>query len=264
MIVYLVKDNELIPFSVHNSKSFFDETKKLISEGQPVVVKYEHNSLNTYWESEFSENPKEYVKDITQSRFVNLKERKLNKSVDFKNFIYSQGSFNRIIKWKNIPLYKTCYDYSIYPAVLTEVKPKTIFELGTGDGASCIWYQDILKSHNLNSKILTFDTFEPVKKFKGIEYYKFDLENIENFKIKECPHPWLIIEDCHVNLKGILNFFDKKMIQGDYLIVEDNDKNKQEIIQNFMKNKKYQVDTRYTDFFGYNNCSFVNGVFKKS
>jgi cephalosporin hydroxylase len=217
LIIYLVKDNELIPFSVHNSKPFFDKTKKLISEGQPVVIDHKQNALNTYWEYEFSENPKKYVSDITQDRFVDLKERSVNKLIDSKNFVYSQGSFDRIIKWRNIPLYKNCFDYSIYPTLLTEVKPKTIFELGTGLGASCIWYQDILK-----------------------------------------------IEDCHINLKGILNFFDKQMIQGDYLIVEDNDETKQEIIQNFMKNKTYQVDTRYTDFFGYNNCSFVNGVFKKS
>ena len=229
-----------------------------------MVVKNKYNTLYTYWESEFFSNPKKYVKDMTHSRFVDLKERKWYRSANPENYLYSQGSFDRVIKWKNIALYKTCYDYSIYPAVLTEVKPKTIFELGTGDGASCIWYQDILKSHDLNCKILTFDTFEPAKKFKGIEYYKFDLKNIENFKIKECPHPWLIIEDCHVNLKGILNFFDKEMIQGDYLIIEDNNKAKQKIIKNFMKNKKYQVDTRYTDFFGYNNCSFVNGVFRKS
>tara|TARA_R100000995_G_scaffold53120_1_gene25845 strand:- start:230 stop:1024 length:795 start_codon:yes stop_codon:yes gene_type:complete len=264
LIIYLVKDNELIPFSVHNSKPFFDKTKKLISEGQPVVIDHKQNALNTYWEYEFSENPKKYVSDITQDRFVDLKERSVNKLIDSKNFVYSQGSFDRIIKWRNIPLYKNCFDYSIYPTLLTEVKPKTIFELGTGLGASCIWYQDILKAHNLNCKIITFDKSEPIKKFKGIEYYKFNLENIENFKIKECPRPWLIIEDCHINLKGILNFFDKQMIQGDYLIVEDNDETKQEIIQNFMKNKTYQVDTRYTDFFGYNNCSFVNGVFKKS
>ena len=53
------------------------------------------------------------------------------------------------------------------------------------------------------------------------------------------------------------------MIPNDYLIIEDNVTFKQEVLQKFMKDKKYYVDTRYTDFFGYNNCSFGNGVFKK-
>ena len=38
------------------------------------------------------------------------------------------------------------------------------------------------------------------------------------------------------------------MIPNDYLIIEDNVTFKQEVLQKFMKNKKYHVDTRYTDF----------------
>ena len=111
MIVYLLKDNELVPFSIHNSKSFFNETKKLISEGQPVmVVKNKYNTLYTYWESEFFSNPKKYVKDITHSRFVDLKERKWYRSANPENYLYSQGSFDRVIKWKNIFYLPCCFN----------------------------------------------------------------------------------------------------------------------------------------------------------
>ena len=223
----------------------------------------EENRILSYWENEFEKNPIEYINDTVSSRFVSLDERHSNRLVDDKNFIYSQGSFNRIMRWRGVPLYKNCYDYSIYPNILTELKPKTIFELGTGDGASCVLYRDILKSHDINCEIITFDLYEPVKTFEDIKYYKFDLCNIDKIKIQDCLHPWLIIEDCHVNLNGILNFFDKKMIPNDYFIIEDNVTFKQEVLQKFMKDKKYYIDTRYTDFFGYNNCSFRNGVFKK-
>ena len=107
------------------------------------------NRILSYWENEFEKNPIEYINDTVSSRFVSLDERHSNRLVDDKNFIYSQGSFNRIMRWRGVPLYKNCYDYSIYPNILTELKPKTIFELGTGDGASCVWYRDILKSFNV-------------------------------------------------------------------------------------------------------------------
>ncbi len=178
-------------------------------------------------------------------------------------FDYTCGSFNRVMRWRKIPLYKNTYDFALYPTILTEIQPKTIIELGTGDGASCIWYKDILQSNNLESKIITFDTHKPVQYFEGIEYEQFNLNNINEVIFNNCPHPWLVIEDCHSNLSGILNYFDKQMISGDYLIIEDNSKRKQKIMDEFNNINNYAIDTRYSDFYGYNNCSFSDSILKK-
>ena len=53
------------------------------------------------------------------------------------------------------------------------------------------------------------------------------------------------------------------MISGDYFVIEDTTAKKQKVITDFLKNEKYFIDTRYTDFFGFNNCSFADGVLKK-
>ena len=222
------------------------------------------NRVLSYWENEFKKSPEEYAKDIFQKRFVSIDDRKIqHRLLDDKNFIYSQGSFDRIIRWRDIPLYKNCYDYTLYNNILTEIQPKTIFELGTGDGASCIWYRDILNIHSLECKINTYDLYKPVRIFDTISYFQCDLNNIENVVVDNCPHPWLIIEDCHVNLTGILKHFDSNMISGDYFVIEDVSAEKEQVINNFLEDKRYLIDTRYTDFFGFNNCSFANGVLKK-
>ena len=39
--------------------------------------------------------------------------------------------------------------------------------------------------------------------------------------LKTLPHPWIIFEDCHINMHGILDLLNKFMIKGDYLFVED-------------------------------------------
>tara|TARA_Y100001937_G_scaffold119146_1_gene174437 strand:- start:1171 stop:1905 length:735 start_codon:yes stop_codon:yes gene_type:complete len=222
------------------------------------------NRVLSYWENEFEKNPQEYVKDILQKRFVSINERKIqHRLLDDKNFIYSQGSFDRIIRWRDIPLYKNCYDYALYNNILTEIKPKTIFELGTGDGASSIWYRDMLNAHSLECVIKTYDLYKPIRTFETITYHQCDLNNLDDVKLDDLPHPWLVIEDCHVNLNGILKHFDNSMISGDYFVIEDMSAKKEKVVTEFLEDEKYLIDTRYTDFFGFNNCSFADGVFKK-
>ena len=87
------------------------------------------------------------------------------------------------------------------------------------------------------------------------------------------PHPWFINEDVHVNVVGLLEYFDEFMEPGDYLLVEDTNPIKptklgQGLIKNlgydplgnekleqvtmFMKDRShcYLVDQYYNDFFG--------------
>ena len=38
---------------------------------------------------------------------------------------------------------------------------------------------------------------------------------------QKLPHPWYVIEDSHVNVTGLLEYFDRFLQPGDYLMVED-------------------------------------------
>ena len=88
------------------------------------------------------------------------------------------------------------------------------------------------------------------------------------------PHPWFVTEDSHVNMLGVLEYFDNFTEPGDYICVEDTNplfapQGSQELskqmafehvgveklktLKTFMKNRshRYVVDQRYTDFFGW-------------
>lgn len=87
------------------------------------------------------------------------------------------------------------------------------------------------------------------------------------------PHPWFITEDAHVNVAGVLEYFDRFTEPGDYICVEDTNPilpnqagqglakelgytplggAKLGAVKVFMQDRvgRYLVDQRYTDFYG--------------
>lgn len=97
---------------------------------------------------------------------------------------------------------------------------------------------------------------------------------IDYFPPQELPHPWFITEDAHVNVTGVLEYFDEFTEPGDYICVEDTNpivpnspgqglakelgytplgSVKLDAVKLFMKDKgeRYLVDQRYADFFGW-------------
>ena len=93
-----------------------------------------------------------------------------------------------------------------------------------------------------------------------IKFFRGDSNNVEVLwdQLEIMPHPWLIIEDSHVNINGIVSHFEKGMVQGDYIIVEDtrSKKGSEMVIP-----KSLKVDQLYCDFFGRNATCSVNSIF---
>ena len=96
-----------------------------------------------------------------------------------------------------------------------------------------------------------------------------------SFTVTGLPHPWVVIEDSHENVSGILEHFLGYMEVGDYFVVEDTHPyipaqlgygriSKEEytpcgskllkIVKEFLTKheKECAVDSYFTDFFGYN------------
>jgi cephalosporin hydroxylase len=200
------------------------------------------------------------------------------------NLISSQGKCWGPMIYKNLRLYKTYYDYCLYPMIIQEIKPLTIIELGSGNGSSAIWMNDICKSINLDTIIYSLEIHDIKKKLKenkmiksllDIHFINGDAYKIEKYFPSELlnilPHPWLIIEDCHHNTFNIMNYFHNFLKKDDYMIIEDPDEidtgNKEleglSIIKFMQKHaQNYVVDVKYCDFFGKNNCSFPDSIFK--
>jgi cephalosporin hydroxylase len=201
----------------------------------------------------------------------------------FQNWMSVQGKSWGPIIYKSLQLYKTHYDYTIYPMILQDIKPKTIIELGSGNGSSAIWMNDLCKSFQLDTKMYSLDIYDVNIYLKGKKMYKplldinfiqGDVYNIEKYfpvnLLEKLEHPWLIIEDCHHNTYNMMVYFHTFLKQNDYIIIEDPDEIdfKTELhglsLIKFMKeyHNQYVIDTKYCDFFGKNNCSFPDSIFK--
>jgi cephalosporin hydroxylase len=103
-----------------------------------------------------------------------------------------------------------------------------------------------------------------IPKDSSIIYKHFDVNNIKSLKFEVINHPVLVIEDAHVNIAEVLEYFDNILKDGDYLFVEDTiDDEKYNIFSNFIKDKEYLVDANYCDMWGYNNSYNLNSILKK-
>ena len=62
----------------------------------------------------------------------------------------------------------------------------------------------------------------------------------------------------------LLTEIDQFLSKDDYLIVEDTiDEQKYQQMLEFLENDKYEVDTYYCDFWGYNNTWNFNSFLRK-
>jgi cephalosporin hydroxylase len=189
-----------------------------------------------------------------------------NRLYDGLPFLASQG-VHSLIRWKELPLYKSTFDLTIYSMMLQEVKPDIIIELGSGSGASALWLADTASALGLNTHVYSFDINKPLINHNKVTFIEQDLNKIDKlnkssfwefFKGKK-----ILIEDAHVNVNDLLHMFDSILKKDDYLIIEDSSI-KQDIISHFAHEKepKYKLDQFFLDFFGTNITSCINSIFK--
>lgn len=240
--------------------TFFDNvTRRQLSNDNYLDIDYCHIFEN--------------LQNSKENRFISYFDR-LNISKSYSNkrmydglpFLTSQGTHS-LFKWKNIPIFKSTFDLTIYMMIIEEVKPDIIIELGSGLGGSAIWLADISKSLGLNTHVYSLDINKPELTHSNVTFLKQNLNNTEelnkNTSWDQLKGKKILIEDAHVNLLNILNFFDKYLNKNDYLIIEDSI-SKDEQIKNFLYNKdeKFKSDQFYLDFFGTNITCCVDSIFK--
>ena len=185
--------------------------------------------------------------------------------IGYYEFVTSQG-MKECMHWRGVPVFKTVYDFSIYSMMLWDLRPGTIIELGSGMGASAVWMADLLKAFNIDSHIYSVDLNKPELVHEGITFVQGDCTKVETIFSKEfletAPHPWLFIEDAHVNVCGVLTYFHQFFTGGDYVVVEDSAL-KHDELGKFLSPRSgcYKVDARYTDFFGRNATCARDSIF---
>ena len=174
-----------------------------------------------------------------------------------------------LMRWRGIPLMKNVFDFAMYPALIAELRPQTIFEVGSGLGGSAIWFADHLTFCGIAGRVYSVDRVKVAAEHPGVEYFEGDCSDPERLfgaeLLRTAPHPWLVVEDAHHNVGGVLEHFHKYLSPGDYLVVEDSDV-KRETLRQFVAAHPgaYLVDTRFTDNFGRNATCAADSIFVRT
>lgn len=215
----------------------------------------------------------DFLNRAESSRFVDptdrlsrsLREVHASMAADLVTVHRSQG-VHTTLTWAGLPLVKSVYDAAIIPMLISEVRPTTIIELGSGSGASAIWMADAAASAGLKPTVLSVDQNPVAVRDARVTFRRGDLTEVEmvldRAELAALPHPWLIVEDAHVNVDKVLTHFDAVLRSGDYLMVEDSIVKRDELLA-FVDSadRRYDLDTRYTDAFGENVTSAVDSIF---
>jgi len=221
--------------------------------------------FGTYLKRNFNVLPKDKQEDIKnirkQQRFASFSDRPNTSHIHIDNFLMSQG-VKDCISWKGIALGKSIHDFALLPMIIWENRPATILEIGSGEGASAIWMADICSSFKFMTRVYSIDLKPPNIKYERVTFSKGNSKGINNtmFDVEVLPHPWIILEDAHVEVNKVIRYFTKHMYDGDYIIIEDSRSKMQSKLKvpNTLK-----VDTYYCDYFGLNATSSMNTILRK-
>ena len=209
-----------------------------------------------------------------QGRFVEFSERETSQIHYHARFgiefgadvlLTCQGA-PTLMRWRGKPLMKNVFDFAMYPALIAELRPQTVFEIGSGLGASAAWFADHMALAGVHGHVHSVDRVKPQLDHPMVNFYQGDCHAPEGLFARDllanAPHPWLVVEDAHQNVAGVLEQFHKFLTPGDYLVVEDSDI-KREALRRFVGAHPglYLVDTRFTDNFGRNATSAADSIF---
>ncbi|XP_064632588.1 uncharacterized protein LOC135490935 isoform X2 [Lineus longissimus] len=198
-------------------------------------------------------------------------------------------------RWCEVSMMKGATDLTTYQEMLQEIHPRTIIELGTWLGASAAWFGDLAKIFGLECHVYSMDITNPDAVDKrchrdNVSFLHGDCNKIEETftpaMLKGLPHPWIVIDDAHVNVIPVLEYFTAHMLPGDYLIKEDvsssqprkpgmglikemgwepTQSSNPELLVKFMERNadNYRVDRYYCDMYGYNGNNNWNAYLKR-
>src|SRR5271155_4479455 len=131
-------------------------------------------------------------------------------------------------QWRGIGLVKNPIDMAIIAKLLWDAKPRTIVEIGSGEGGSALWMRDIANCYGIRSEIHSVDINPPRINSENIFWHygnglRLEAALSEEF-MRNIPRPLLAIDDADhfpETTAAVLNFFDRWSLPGEYIVVED-------------------------------------------
>ncbi len=177
-------------------------------------------------------------------------------------------------------------DMALYLRLLFELKPRTIIEVGSGNGGGAIWLGDMTKNFGLECTVYSVDIRPPRTPYYCPQHVKF-IEGDENDLTSAfyggvgLHHPILLIHDASHKAPGVLKsmlWMDQRSRPGDYMIVEDGFVTELGVdarwkggparaIADFLSDgdrmRRWTIDPRYCDHYGVNVTANPNGYLKR-
>ena len=68
--------------------------------------------------------------------------------------------------YRGLAMLKNPFDCALYPLLLWKLQPRTIFEIGSKDGGSALWFGDLLESFHIDGHVYSLDIVKP----KGVSH----------------------------------------------------------------------------------------------
>ena len=174
-----------------------------------------------------------------------------------------------LMRWRGTPLLKTVFDFAIYPALIAELRPRTVFEIGSGLGGSAVWFADNMALCGVEGRVHSVDLVKAELQHPNVSFHQGDCSNPEQLfdpeLLRSEPHPWLVVEDAHHNVTAVVEQMHQFLLAGDYLVIEDSEVKRPDI-RKFLGGHpgNYLVDTRFTDFFGRNATCAGDSIFVRT
>lgn len=281
--------NSLITSFLHNefpslelsAKDVIKDLLKADLEDHHDIPNFLQNYLNSclaqpVWSPQAIYIASLYMRRRSGDRFVTWRERQRmmaeldgelirGTELGFRHLLYSQGA-GAVFRWRGLPCFKSVYDLAIYAMLIDELRPGTIVELGSGSGASALLFADLCACTGLQTQIISIDKIPAAISDPRISFIHSECARWleETAKSKSgFRRPVLMIEDFHDDVTGFFANMDAILEADDYLVIEDSSP-KQEQIAKAIADRPYLVDTKYTDFFGFNCASAINSLFVKT
>jgi cephalosporin hydroxylase/predicted SAM-dependent methyltransferase len=187
-------------------------------------------------------------------------------------------------QYRSVPMLKNPFDAAIYPQLLWNLKPRTIFEIGSKYGGSALWMGDLLDNFRADARIYSLDIVKVTNvSHPRVTFLEGDGRALEkSFSpdfLQNQPKPWLVIEDAdhtYETSSAVLKFFHPWLGSAEYIVVEDGiisdltddpecNSGPHRALKEFLKEHpdEYEIDGDYCDLFGYNMTWCTNGFLKK-
>lgn len=186
-------------------------------------------------------------------------------------------------RYRDLKMIKNPFDLCLYLQLLQELKPATIIEVGVKEGGTAAWLGDMLNNFGIPGRVWGIDINVPEPKYQpfNVKFLRGDESFLERVDLAwhTLPHPWLFINDAshfYAPTLASLEFANKFMVKGDYIIVEDgwltefgeDGRHRQgapaRAIAEFLhRNREWRIDAGNCDFYGHNVTANPNGYLVK-